>query len=93
MFNFIPDTTNDFQLLTAKYGKDSVSILVRTKDGFISVSPNTGETEDRMVANYQRIIDNIIFTDSSVIFTDIASITGFNYYTPDYVLLSDVTVL
>lgn len=93
MLNFTPDTTYDFQLLTATQDGSAVSILLRTKDGFVSKSSPTGEAVDRMVSNYQRIIDGIVFASSDETYNDVTVVIGFNYYSPDYVPLESVTVL
>lgn len=92
MENLDVATDYDFHIFSGNIGDEDTWLLVRTADKLVSVFPKNIEDQTRLVSNFQRIIDTIVFSNLEVEFADATLVTSFNYYTPDYVPLSEVTV-
>lgn len=92
MSNLPIDNTHDFQIFSGVLGGIETLVLVRTADKYLSLFPQTGEDSDRMVSNFQRIIETIEFSPSEAVFQDILLVTSFSHYVTDFIPLSDVVI-
>lgn len=92
MSTFTIDKSFDYQLVKATFGGKPVYVLFRTVDGLVSVCPDTGESPDQMVANFQRVIDTLVFGAKPSV-TNLELVSSFHDYVPDYIPLEDVVVI
>lgn len=67
-------------------------LLLRSSDGYVSEFQDTGSSLDYIIQGLQRVIDTVVFCLPLYNVESLEKLASFNYYSPDYIPLSEVII-